>query len=174
MEQESSFAQYICYKRVALADFLSQFWDFYAELLVYRDQPSEAERVRLAAAFDSLFATKTDYWALNDRISKTRAKKDGLLLVLSHPEIPLHNNAAELGARQRVRKRDVSFGPRTLEGAKAWDTFMALADTTRKLRVSFYHYIHDRIRGEQQVPPLADQIDERAQELNLGASWATT
>jgi Transposase IS66 family len=160
--------------RDALTDFLSQFWDFYAELLVYRQQPSEAERVRLAAAFDSLFATTTDYWALNDRISKTRAKKEALLLVLSHPEIPLHNNAAELAARQRVRKRDVSFGPRTAEGAKAWDTFMSLADTTRKLGVSFYHYIHDRIRGEQQVPPLADQIDERAQELNLGASWATT
>lgn len=160
--------------RVALADFLEQFWDFYAELLVYREQPSEAERVRLAAAFDSLFATKTDYWALNDRITKTRAKKDTLLLVLSHPEIPLHNNAAELGARQRVRKRDVSFGPRTQEGAKAWDTFMSLADTTRKMGVSFYHYIHDRIRGEQQVPPLADLIDERAQELNLGASWAIT
>src|SRR5262249_39390420 len=124
-------------------------------------------------AFDSLFATTSDYWALNERIAKTRSKKAALLLVLSHPEIPLHNNAAELGARQRVRKRDVSFGPRTAQGAQAWDTFLSLADTTRKLGVSFYHYIHDRIRGEQQIAPLADLIDEHAQELNLGASWAT-
>jgi len=160
--------------RVVLDDFLEHFWDFYDELLVYRTQPSAAERVRLAAAFDTLFATETDYWALNDRIAKTRAKKGALLLVLSHPEIPLHNNAAELAARQRVRKRDVSFGPRTAEGAKAWDTFMSLADTSRKLGVSFYHYIHDRIRGEQQIPPLADLIAEQAQDLNLGASWATT
>lgn len=160
--------------RTALDDFLEQFWDFYGELLAYRDQPTAAERVRLAAAFDILFATETDYWALNDRIAKTRAKKGALLLVLAHPEIPLHNNAAELGARQRVRKRDVSFGPRTAEGAQAWDTFMSLADTSRKLGVSFYHYIHDRIRGEQQIPPLADLIDEQAREPNLGASWATT
>jgi len=159
--------------REALDDFQDQFWEFYEELLVYRDQPSPSERVRLDAAFDSLFATTTDYWALNERIAKTRAKKGALLLVLEHPEIPLHNNAAELGARQRVRKRDVSFGPRTAEGAQAWDTFLSLADTTRKLGVSFYHYIHDRIRGEEQIPPLADLIDERAQELNLGASWAT-
>jgi hypothetical protein len=159
--------------RKALADFLSDFWDFYAELLAYRDCPTAVERVRLAAAFDTLFATKTDYWALNDRIAKTRAKKAALLVVLDHPEILLHNNPAELGARQRVRKRDVSFGPRTTEGAQAWDTFMSLADTTRKLGMSFYHYIHDRIRGEHQIPPLADLIDERAQELNLGASWAT-
>jgi hypothetical protein len=160
--------------RVALDAFLEQFWDFYDELLVYRAQPSATERVRLTAAFDSLFATTTDYWALNDRIAKTRAKKGALLLVLNHPEIPLHNNAAELGARHRVRKRDISFGPRTAEGAQAWDTFMSLADTTRKLGVSFYHYIHDRIRGDQQIPPLANLIDEQAQERNLGESWATT
>jgi len=157
--------------RLALSDFLAQLWDFYDELLQYRDQPTAVERVRLVAAFASLITTKTAYWALNDRIAKTRAKKEALLLVLDHPEIPLHNNAAELGVRQRVRKRDVSFGPRTAEGASAWDTFMSLADTTRKLGVSFYHYIHDRIRGDQQIPPLADLIDERAQELNLGASW---
>jgi hypothetical protein len=159
--------------RQALDAFLEQFWDFYDELLLYREQPSASERARLEAAFDSLFATTTDYWALSERIAKTRAKKAALLLVLEHPEIPLHNNAAELGARQRVRKRDVSFGPRTAEGAQAWDTFLSLADTTRKLGVSFYHYIHDRIRGEEQIAPLADLIDERAQELNLGASWAS-
>jgi hypothetical protein len=158
--------------RAALDAFLRDFWDFYDELLVYRDHPTAAERVRLAAAFDTLFATRTDYWALNDRIAKTRAKKPALLLVLDHPEIPLHNNPAELGARQRVRKRDVSFGPRTAEGAQAWDTFMSLADTTRKLGVSFYHYIHDRVTGANQMPALADILDERAHELNLGASWA--
>ncbi|MFZ1624333.1 MAG: transposase [Gammaproteobacteria bacterium] len=157
--------------RQALDAFLDAFWSFYDDLLAYREQPRAAERVRLTAAFDALCATKTDYWALNDRIAKTRARKAVLLAVLEHPEIPLHNNAAELAARQRVRKRDVSFGPRTLEGAKAWDTFMSLADTTRKLGVSFYHYIHDRIRGTGAIPPLADLITERASELNLGASW---
>lgn len=86
-------------------------------------------------------------------------------------EVPLHNNAAELGARQRVRKRDVSFGPRTVEGCKAWDTFMSLAATTKKLGVSFYEYIHDRVSETNLIPALADIIDERAAELNLGASW---
>ena len=71
-----------------------------------------------------------------------------------------------------MRKRDVSFGPRTAEGSKAWDTFQSLAATTKKLGVSFYHYIHDRISGANQVSPLADLIDERAQALNLGASWS--
>src|SRR5574341_61621 len=102
------------------------------------------------------------------------AKKAHLLLVLAHPEIPLHNNPAELGARARVRKRDVSFGPRTCEGAKAWDTFMTLAESATKLGVSFYHYIHDRVSGASQMPSLADLIVERAKVLNLGTSWDTS
>ena len=102
----------------------------------------------------------------------TQAKKACLLVVLEHPEIPLHNNPAELGARQRVRKRAISFGPRTVEGTKAWDTFMSLAATSRKLGVNFLHYLHDRITGSDEIPALATIIDERTRELNLGASWS--
>jgi hypothetical protein len=155
-----------------LAHFLKDFWSFYAELLAYREQPSAEERERLEGRFDELFATRTGYWALDERIGLTRGKKECLLLVLEHPELPLHNNASELGARQRVRKRAISFGPRTREGAKAWDTFMSLGATSRKLGVNFLRYLHDRIAGGNEVPPLASLIDERANELALGASWA--
>src|SRR4029434_6703467 len=114
---------------------------------------------------------KTGYWALNERIALTRAKKASLLLVLNHPEIPLHTNPAELGARQRVRKRAISFGPRTAEGVEAGDTFMSLAGRTRQLGVNCLHYVHDRITEVNQIPPLAELIDERAKDLALGASW---
>ncbi len=154
-----------------LDEFLEEFWDFYAQLLAYRQQPTPKERRRLEREFDTLFATKTGYWALDERIALTRAKKASLLLVLEHPEIPLHNNSAELAARQRVRKRKISFGPRVAEGTRAWDTFMSLAGTTRKLGVNFYRYIQDRISGANQIPQLASIIEERAKELNLGASW---
>jgi len=160
--------------RQMLNDFLDDFWKFYDDLLAYRAQPTPEERTRLAAAFDTLFTTVTGYQALDQRIAMTRAKKTSLLMVLEHPEIPLHNNPAELGARQRVRKRDISFGPRTAEGTKAWDTFMSLAATTRKLGVNFYHYLHDRISGVNQLPNLADLIEERAKTLNFGASWNTS
>ena len=48
---------------------------------------------------------------------------------------------------------------------------MSLAATTKKLGVSFYHYIQDRVAETNQIPPLAELIDARAAELNLGASW---
>ena len=164
---------YFAEHRQALADFLRQFWDYYRELLSYREAPTDQERAGLAQRFDQVFATVTGYALLDDRIAKTLAKKERLLRVLDHPELPLHNNPAELGARQRVRKRDVSFGPRTADGAQAWDTFMTLGETAKKLGVSFYHYLRDTITRAYQLPRLADSIAARAQEFNLGASWAT-
>ena len=158
--------------RQLLDGFLKRFWDYYRELLVYKQSPSEAERIRLEATFDELFATQTGYDALDERIVKTRAKKQSLLLVLEYPELPLHNNASELGVRRRVRKRDVSFGPRTEAGKRAWDTFMTLAETTRKLGVSFYAYLHDRITGAKAIPPLADLITQAAGNFTLPApTW---
>jgi hypothetical protein len=157
----------------ALADILDQFWTYYRELLVYREHPTPAERTRLDARFDALFRTETGYQALDRRLALTRDKKPELLLVLEHPELPLHNNPAELGARQRVRKRDVSFGPRSPAGSAAWDTFMTLAATTRKLGLDFAAYLRDRFTQAGQIPPLADLITARAPQLNLGSSWAT-
>ena len=157
-----------------LKDFREQFWDFYDELLTYRQQPTLEERLRLDAEFDKLFSTCTGFEALDSRIAKTKAKKESLLMVLKHPEIPLHNNPAQFEARQRVRKRDVSFGPRTQDGIKAWDTFMSLAATAKKLGISFYQYIHDRVSQANEIPSLAHLIEARASELELDASWSVT
>ena len=157
--------------REILNDFLKRFWEFYDRLLDYREQPTQEAAIKLETEFDQLFATQTGYGELDKRIAKTLAKKEALLLVLKHPELPLHNNPAELAARFRVRKRDISFGPRTDDGKNAWDTFMTLAATCKKLGISFYQYIHDRITNANPVPPLAELIQKQAEELNLGWSY---
>jgi regulator of replication initiation timing len=150
------------YHRQLLDDFKTKFWAFYHKLQRYRASPSMEQATVLSREFDTLFNTVTGYEALDKRIAKTKAKKDKLLMVLRHPEIPLHNNPAELGARQRVRKRDVSFGPRTADGVAAWDTFMTLVATAKKLGVSFYAYIFDRVAGVNALPTLADIILQRS------------
>src|SRR3989304_4424090 len=159
--------------RERLDDFLKRFWEYYDQLLSYRQAPTPEESLRLETEFDNLFATRTQYEELDKRIAKTQATKASLLLVLKYPELPLHNNPAELAVRQRVRKRDVSFGPRTQEGVRAWDTFMTLAATAKKLGVSFYQYIHDRIGQTNQIPLLASLVEKAAKELNLGWSWSS-
>ena len=92
-----------------LQQFAKDFWELYRDLLAYRDHPSMAQADALRAAFDHLFGQPGGYQQLDERKALTLAKKEPLLMVLSHPEILLHNNPAELGARQRVRKRDVSL-----------------------------------------------------------------
>ena len=134
--------------------FRDDYWSYYRALRAYQAAPEPAAATRLGAAFDSLFRWETGYAALDDRIAKTRAKRAQLLLVLTDPTVPLHNNAAELGARRRVRKRDVSFGPRTEHGKRAWDMFQSLVETTRKLGVSFGAYVGDRLTGAATIPRL--------------------
>ena len=85
-----------------------------------------------------------------------------LLAVLKHPDIPLHKNDMELAARRRVRKRDVSFGPQSRDGARAWDTFQTLAATAAKLGVGFFHYLRDRIVTPETTPTLAERLAQRA------------
>jgi len=163
---------HLAYQRRLLNNFLKDYWDFYDQLLAYREQPSQKESARLAKEFDDLFLTVTGYDRLNERIAKTKAKKETLLMVLDHPEILLHNNPAELAARKRVRRRKISFGTRSPDGTEAWDTFATLEATAKKLGVSFYEYIHDRISGVCRLPSLADLISVRAEQLRLGASWS--
>jgi hypothetical protein len=167
---------FISYHQQLLDIFLDQYWDFYKQLLQYRGYPSDKEHIRLDNLFEEVFSTVTGYDALDQRIAKTKAKKSSMLLVLDHPEIPLHNPAiggTELGARKRVRKRVVSFGTRTILGTNAWDTFMSISATAKKLGINFYHYICDRISGTCQMLSMAELITKRAQELNLGASWSS-
>jgi len=162
---------HVGYHRQLLDEFLKRYWGFYGQLLVYRGHPAEEERIGLASEFDTLFSTVTGYDALDERFTKTKAKKEAMLMVLAHPEIPLHNNSAELAARKRVRRRKISFGTRSEDGTRAWDTFATLEATAKKLGVSFYQYIYDRISGAYRMPSLAALISARVEHLQLGASW---
>lgn len=144
-----------------LAAFATNYWTFYRALLAYREAPSPEERARLHDAFDTLIEPVTGYAALDDRVSKTADNRTQLLAVLEHPDLPLHNNDMELAARRRVRKRDVSFGPQSRRGARAWDTFQTLAATAAKLGVGFFHYLRDRIVTPDTTPSLAQRIADR-------------
>jgi Transposase IS66 family len=145
-----------------LQAYRTQYWELYRALLKYRHAPSEEERGRLRAAFDTLVAYTTDYAALEERIGKTADKRAQLLAVLELPELPLHNNDMELAARRRVRKRDVSFGPQSRVGARAWDTFQTIAATAAKLGVGLFHYLRDRLVNPETTPSLAERIAERS------------
>ena len=145
----------------------------YRKLQTYQQHPNVTDAHSLRAEFEQLFEQTTGYQQLDERKALTLAKKEALLMVLIHPEILLHHNPAELGARQRVRKRDVSLQARTKDGIAAWETFETLVCTAKKLGVNIYQYLHDRIAQTNLLPSLAQLIEERAQHLPLAASWQT-
>jgi len=157
-----------------LEAFRKRYWHFYQQLRAYQQAPTPERSAQLREQFDALFSTVTGYDALDRRIAKTKADQTHLLMVLEHPEIPLHNNPAELDARLRVRKRVVSYGPRSTAGAQAWDAMETLLSTARKLGVNFFQYIRDRVSGARQMPSLADLIKQRAETMNLSSSWKPT
>jgi hypothetical protein len=155
-------APVVPHHKALLATFRRDYWAYYHRLRAYRAAPTTVERERLRADFDRLVARRSGYQALDERIAKTAYNRELLLLVLEHPEIPLHNNDMELAARRRVRKRDVSFGPQSRAGAEAWDTFQTIAATAAKLGVGLYHYLRDRCLHPAITPSLAELIRTRA------------
>jgi len=101
---------------------------------------------------------QSQYWNYYRKLLQFKENRSELLLTLKYPEIPLHNNAAELGARSQVRKRDVSLHTMTQDGTKASDTFMTIVQTAKKLGVSVFDYIGDRVSKSFKVPSLAELI----------------
>jgi len=161
----------IGYHQKILTKFLDDFWDYYRKLLKYRESPNEEMARKLKLEFERIFSGVSGYQELDLRKELTRGKMKELLLVLEHPELPLHNNPAELAARTMVRRRHISYGTQTELGTKAWDTFMSLVDTTRKLGISFFEYVADRISSAKKIPPLATIIEEKSSLHFWGESW---
>jgi hypothetical protein len=142
----------------SLDAFLDRYWAYYASLQDYREGPTKELAEKLRLEFDELFSTQTKYAALDDRIAKTAAKKDELLTVLSVPQVPLHNNASELGARVSARRRDVSLHSRSERGVRAMDIFTTLVQTSKKLGISAFDYFRDRLSQAFELPSLAESI----------------
>jgi len=67
---------------------------------------------------------------------------------------------------QYVKKRKISGSTRSESGRKCRDTFTSLKKTCRKLGVSFWQYLEDRIENTGLIPDLSDLI--RQQVLNPG------
>jgi hypothetical protein len=147
--------------RQELAEVRSQLWELYADLKAYKGYPSPAKKIDLEARFDALFTTQTSFETLNQTLRRIQRNKAELLLVLDRPDIVLHTNGSERDLRDPVKKRKVSGGTRSDLGRRCRDTFMSLKRTCRKLGVSFWQYLTDRIAHTYAIPPLPDLIQQQ-------------
>ena len=138
--------------------FLNELWTFYDLLTQYKGSPNKNKRMHIHKRFDSIISTVTGYRTLDERIAKTKKKKDELLLVLDYPNVPLHNNLAEIAVREGVIKRKISYGTRSELGKLAWENMLSIQDTCRKLGISFYRYLYDIFSDSYSMPRLYDLI----------------
>ena len=142
-------------------------WQLYKDLKNYKEAPTELERIKISQSFEDLFRPKQPslYQVINDRLALTYAKRDRLLVVLDRPTTPLHNNLSEIGGRGAKVKSKISGGTRSDLGRRAWDTFGSLNLTCRRLGISFYDFLMDRLLGLNKIARLGDVIGERIQSV---------
>ena len=141
-----------------LEDTRKDIWDLYRELKEYRLNPNELNKSKLAKQFDELFTRKTGWASLDLALKRIFKNKTELLLVLDRPDIPLHNNLSENDIREYVKKRKISGSTRSDEGRKCRDSFTSLKKTCRKLKISFWAYLMDRLYRRNKIPPLYEII----------------
>lgn len=149
-------------QRQALDAVRSEIWEIYKELKAYKENPQEEKKLLLAARFDKLCNTKTCFISLNNALKRMYHNKAELLLVLERPDAPLQNNLSERDIRDHVKKRKISGSTRSDEGRRCRDTFASLKKTCRKLGISFWNYLNDRVRGSYLLPRLAEEIRQQA------------
>ena len=146
--------------------FQKKYWKYYKELFKFKKKPTDKLALILKQKFDRLFSTKTGYQDLDERIEKSKAKKEELLMVLKFPELPLHNNLSENSARNEKRRQDVSLQTKSANGTKSKDSAMSFVETCKKLGVNARQYVHDRVNKFFKLPSLADLIKQKHSELS--------
>lgn len=148
--------------RLELERFRDAIWDLYQGLKGYKTAPEVKQKEALSKEFDRIFSIETSSGALNELIERTRKNKDKLLRVLDYPQIALHNNDSERDIREYVKRRKISGSTRSVLGRRARDTFTSLKKTCRKLSISFWKYLQDRVNGAENIPLLATIIQKRS------------
>src|SRR5210317_440265 len=136
-------------------------WNFYRALKKYRHNPSESQKLKLETRFDNIFIRKTGFASLDIALKRIYQNKSELLLVLDRPDVPLHNNLSERDIREYVKKRKISGSTRSDVGKRCRDIFTSLKKTCRKLGISFWQYLIDRIEYQNKYPPLAKVMESQ-------------
>ena len=139
-------------------------WWLYADLKAWQRDPCPRRAAALRARFDRIFTRRTGYVVLDRLLARLHRRKAELLRVLKRPEIPLHTNGSENDIRACVTKRKISGGTMSQDGRTARDVLLGLMKTCRKLGISFYRYLGDRLRvpGAVPVPPLPNLVRQAA------------
>jgi hypothetical protein len=150
------------FKRIeseTLEKLLHEWRKFYGLLQEFKLKETRELRLKIRSEFKRICFSFTLVKPLDEQLRRTWENREGLLLFLKYPQLPLQNNLAERDIRERVIKRKISLQNRSLGGLRSWDLMLSLASTCRKLNLSFWNYLEDRITKREAIPYLGKLVN---------------
>jgi len=128
--------------KIKLEKFISSCWTFYRIIKLAQKNLTDKRSKLVLKIFNILFAEeKTGFRSLDNQRELSFLKAEKLLAPLWNKALPLHNNGAELDVRGKVIKRKISLFNKSQKGADAWDIYLGLSESCRKLQTSFYQKV---------------------------------
>ena len=135
--------------KIKLNNFLTSAWNLFRLIKSVRGNLNNERAAIILEDFEKIFGgAKTGFKELDNQRALSYLKIEKLLAPLWNKTLPLHNNEAELDVRGKVIKRKISLFNKSLRGAKAWDTYLGLSKSCRKLKVNFYQKILKAFNNE--------------------------
>ncbi|MGE3609614.1 MAG: transposase, partial [Bacteriovoracaceae bacterium] len=141
-----------------LEKLVNEWRKFYKMMKNYKRNPTPDGKIKVEKEFDRIVAIRTLVKPLDKQLDLTKKLRPNLLLFLKYSFIPLDNNQIERDLREKVIKRKISLQNRSRKGVKAWDLMLSLASTCRKLNLSFWDYLEDRISKWEAIPYLGKLV----------------
>ena len=146
------------FMKEALDLFFKKAWDLYRFMSDYKKDPTLKSRLHIEEEFKELFEKKWNNYHIDSLQKNTLKRKVGLLKFLDNPSLEIHNNSCEFDIREKVVKKKISYGHKSIEGCHNGNFWLSLFHTTRKNKVDFWDYLVDRFSGHHLIPQLPEII----------------
>jgi hypothetical protein len=141
-----------------LNNVIKKWQSLYKKMKTFKLNPTSDGRKIIRNEFNKIILNKTGLSDIDELLQRTKNNQKRLLLFLRYPRLPLHSNMIETDLRERVIKRKISLQNRSWEGVRAWDLMLSLSSTCRKLGLSFWRYLEDRISQRESIPYLGKLV----------------
>jgi hypothetical protein len=138
--------------------FFDMAWDFYRVMSEYKLNPTIKKRKYIEDQFEKIFEISWDNHHIDSLRKNTIARKKGLLTFLDYPGLEIHNNSCEFDIREKVVKKKISYGHKSIEGCNNGNFWLSLFHTCRKNGITFWEYLIDRYSNAKKLPQLSEFI----------------
>ena len=130
------------FTREIMDAFFDMAWNFYRVMSEYKIKPTLEKRKYIEDQFKKIFETKWNNYHIDLVRKKTIVRKGGLLKFLDYPQLEIHNNSCEFDIREKVVKKKISYGHKSIEGCNNGNFWLSLFHTCRKKQITQNHRVN--------------------------------